>query len=157
MCLPIGAVAPDFDLPVTLGGQTVRLSDYKGKKTVVILFFPLAFSSVCTAEVCAVAEDYSRWKTFGAGVIGISTDSPYVNQKFATECGASFPIASDYNKTVSKEYQVLLDDMMGLKGVTNRVVYVVNKEGRIIYVWKGEHPGVMPPLEEVVTIIEKES
>ncbi len=156
MCLSVGALAPDFELPIVLGEQMVRLSDYRGKKTVVILFFPLAFSSVCTAEICAVAEDYSKWKRFGAEVVGISTDSPYVNQKFASECGASFPIASDYNKTVSGDYQVLMEDMMGLKGVTNRVVYVVNKEGRVIYVWKGKHPGVMPALEEVAQVIEKE-
>jgi glutaredoxin-dependent peroxiredoxin len=155
MCLSVGAIAPDFELPVTLGGDVVRLSNYKGEKVVVLLFFPLAFSSVCTAQMCAVAEDYSLWQRLSAEVIGISADSPYVNQKFAEECGASFPIASDYNKTVSRKYKALLEDMAGLKGVTDRVIYVVNKEGHIIYAWKGEHPGVMPPLVEVLKIIEQ--
>tara|TARA_B110000116_G_scaffold33699_1_gene25778 strand:- start:1376 stop:1849 length:474 start_codon:yes stop_codon:yes gene_type:complete len=154
MCLALGAIAPDFELPVVLGGDTVRLGDYKGEKVVVLLFFPLAFSSVCTSQMCAVAENYSRWEELGAEIVGISTDSPYVNQKFAEECGATFPIASDYNKIVSSEYKVLLEDMAGLKGVTNRAVYVVNKEGRVMYAWKGEHPGVMPPLEEVFETIE---
>ena len=155
MCLALGAIAPDFELPVVLGGDTVRLGDYKGEKVVVLLFFPLAFSSVCTSQMCAVAENYSRWEELGAEIVGISTDSPYVNQKFAEECGANFPIASDYNKIVSSEYKVLLEDMAGLKGVTNRAVYVVNKEGRVMYAWKGEHPGVMPPLEEVFETIER--
>tara|TARA_B110000438_G_C15744214_1_gene619945 strand:- start:216 stop:689 length:474 start_codon:yes stop_codon:yes gene_type:complete len=155
MCLALGAIAPDFELPVVLGGDTVRLGDYKGEKVVVLLFFPLAFSSVCTSQMCAVAENYSRWEELGAEIVGISTDSPYVNQKFAEECGATFPIASDYNKIVSSEYKVLLEDMAGLKGVTNRAVYVVNKEGRVMYAWKGEHPGVMPPLEEVFETIER--
>ena len=61
MCLALGAIAPDFELPVVLGGDTVRLGDYKGEKVVVLLFFPLAFSSVCTSQMCAVAENYSRW------------------------------------------------------------------------------------------------
>jgi len=155
MCLALGAIAPDFELPVVLGGDTVRLGDYKGEKVVVLLFFPLAFSSVCTSQMCAVAENYSRWEELGAEIVGISTDSPYVNQKFAEECGANFPIASDYNKIVSSEYKVLLEDMAGLKGVTNRAVYVVNKEGRVMYAWKGEHPGVMPPLEEAFEAIER--
>ena len=155
MCLALGAIAPDFELPVVLGGDTVRLGDYKGEKVVVLLFFPLAFSSVCTSQMCAVAENYSRWEELGAEIVGISTDSPYVNQKFAEECGATFPIASDYNKIVSSEYKVLLEDMAGLKGVTNRAVYVVNKEGRVMYAWKGEHPGVMPPLEEAFETIER--
>jgi peroxiredoxin len=155
MCLALGQRAPDFELPVVLGGDTVRLGDYKGEKIVVLLFFPLAFSAVCTSQMCAVAENYSRWEELGAEIVGISTDSPYVNQKFAQECGATFPIASDYNKIVSSEYKVLLEDMAGLKGVTNRAVYVINKEGRVIYVWKGEHPGIMPPLEAVVETIER--
>ena len=155
MCLALGAIAPDFELPVVLGGDTVRLGDYKGEKVVVLLFFPLAFSSVCTSQMCTVAENYSRWEELGAEVVGISTDSPYVNQKFAEDCGATFPIASDYNKIVSSEYKVLLEDMAGLKGVTNRAVYVVNKKGRVMYAWKGEHPGAMPPLEEVFETIER--
>jgi len=112
MCLALGVVAPGFELPVVLRGDTVRLEDYKGEKLVVILSPPLAFSSVCTSQMCAVAENYSRWEELEAEVLGISTDSPYVNQKFAEECRASFPITSDYPKTVSSEYKVLLEDVI---------------------------------------------
>ncbi|HIF37878.1 MAG TPA: redoxin domain-containing protein [Gemmatimonadetes bacterium] len=112
MCLALGVVAPDFELPVVFGGDTVRLEDYKGKNFVVILLPPLAFSSACTSQMCSVAENYSRWEELGAEVIGISTDSPYVNQKFAEECGASFPIASDDNKIVSSEYKGLLEEVI---------------------------------------------
>ena len=76
MTLDVGAVAPDFELPLKLGDQPIRLADYRGERPVVLLFFPLAFSSVCTAETCTVAENYSAWQGLDAEIIGISVDSP---------------------------------------------------------------------------------
>ncbi len=157
MPLPLGAPAPEFELPVVPTADPLRLADYKGDRIVVLMFFPLAFSSTCTAQMCTVADNYSAWQDLDADVIGISIDSPWTNQKFAEECGAPFPIASDFNKDVSAAYDALYDDLMGLKGVTRRIVYVVDRAGTITYAWEGEHAGVMPPLDEIMAAVETAS
>lgn len=157
MPLSIGTPAPDFELILKPGEAPLRLSDYLGEKKVVLMFFPLAFSGTCTAEMCAVAENYSAWTDLNAEVIGISIDSPYVNQRFAAETGAEFPIVSDFNKDVSAEYDALIDEMGGMKGVTDRVVYVIGTDGVISYIWKGEHPGVMPPMDEILEAVGRAS
>ena len=154
MTLSVGLAAPDFALPVKPREAPIRLSDFRGEKPVVLLFFPLAFSSVCTEEMCTVAENYAAWEALSAQIIGISVDSPYVNVRFAEECKAPFPIASDFNKDVSAIYEALADDMGGLKGVTKRVAYVVDRSGTIVYAWEGEHPGVMPDFGAIMAAVE---
>lgn len=154
MPLSVGTTAPDFELTVRHGEPPIRLSDYRGEKIVVLLFFPLAFSSTCTAEMCAVAENYSAWQALDAEVIGISIDSPFVNVKFAEECGAEFPIASDFNKDVSASYDALYDELLGFKGVTRRVVYVIDRAGVITYAWEGDNAGVMPDFAEIMAAVE---
>jgi peroxiredoxin len=147
MALRVGERAPDatvFPRP----REPVQLSQYTGKP-VILLFFPLAFSGVCTKEMCTVAEDYSAYQELGAEVIGISIDSPWVNQKFAEACNATFPIVSDFNKEATIAYDVLREDLGGLKGVSERAAFVIDKNGRIAYAWVGENPGVFPPLEDI--------
>ena len=155
MTLGVGLTAPEFALPVKPREAPIRLSDFRGEKPVVLLFFPLAFSSVCTEEMCAVAENYAAWEALSAQIIGISVDSPYVNVKFAEECKAPFPIASDFNKDVSAAYDALVDDMGGLKGVTKRAAYVIDRSGTIVYAWEGENPGVMPDFGAIMEAVEK--
>lgn len=157
MPLSVGTRAPDFELMLMPGEAPLRLSDYLGEKKVVLMFFPLAFSGMCTKEMRAVAENYSSWTDLNAEVIGISIDSPYVNRKFAEETGAEFPIASDFNKDVSAKYDALIDEVGGMKGVTDRVVYVIGTDGVISYTWKGEHPGVMPPMDEILEAVRETS
>jgi glutaredoxin-dependent peroxiredoxin len=147
MALKVGDRAPDatvFPKP----REPVQLSHYTGKP-VVLLFFPLAFSGVCTKEMCTVAEDYSAWTDLGAQVIGISVDSPWVNQKFAEACNATFPIVSDFNKEATAAYDVMRGDLGGLKGVSERAAFVIDRNGRIAYAWVGENPGIFPPLDEI--------
>jgi glutaredoxin-dependent peroxiredoxin len=153
MPLSVGTPAPDFSLLLKPGEAPLRLSDYRGEKKVVLLFFPLAFSGTCTAEMCAVAENYGAWTELNAEVIGISIDSPYVNQKFAEETGATFPILSDFNKETAPKYDALLDEVGGMKGVTDRIAYVIGTDGVISYAWKGEHPGLMPPMDEIMEAV----
>ena len=150
MALDVGATAPDFELPLKLGEPPVRLGDYRGEKPVVLLFFPLAFSSVCTVEMCTVAENYSAWQELNAEVIGISVDSPFVNQKFAEDCSASFPIVSDFNKSASEAYGVLYDEFAGLHGVSKRAAFVVDRDGTISYAWVTEDPAVMPDFDAIM-------
>lgn len=141
MSVQVGEKAPDatvFRFP----REPVRLSELAGRKHV-ILFFPLAFTSVCTQEMCALADDYSQYRELGADVIGLSVDSPYVNQKFAESCNATFPILSDFNKEATIAYGVLRAGLGELKGVSERAAFVID-DGIVRYAWVGEHPGVMP-------------
>lgn len=142
MSLKTGDRAPDatvFKYP----REPVHLADYDGRKHV-LLFFPLAFSSTCTQEMCALADDYSAYDALGADVIGLSVDSPYTNQKFAESCNASFPILSDFNKEAAVAYDVLRASLGELKGVSERAVFVVNEAGVITYAWVGETLSLLP-------------
>lgn len=144
-----GSQAPDFTLVRKIGEDPVSLSDYRGEKPVVVLFFPLAFSGVCTAELCRVVEDRSVWNELGAKVLGISIDSPFVNEKFAEENGAEFPMLSDFNREATDAYGVRNDDFFGMKGVANRSAFVVDTDGTVVYAWSSEDSDVMPPFDEI--------
>lgn len=156
MPLSVGERAPDFSLAVR-PKQRITLKELNDNRPVVLLFFPLAFSGVCTQEMCSVAEDYAAYKELGAEVVGISVDSPYVNVKFAEACNASFPILSDFNKEAIAAYRVRREDLGGLKGVAERAAFVIDRKGRIAYAWQGENPGIMPPLEEIKAAVRKVS
>lgn len=147
MALEVGDRAPDATVFIR-PREPVNLNALDGRP-LVLLFFPLAFSGVCTNEMCTIAEDYSAWRDLGAQVVGISVDSPFVNQKFAESTNATFPIVSDFNKEAASAYDVLREDLAGLKGVSERAAFVVAADGRIAYAWVGENPGVFPPLEEI--------
>ncbi len=144
MPLTVGEQAPDFELPLKPGEAPLRLSDYRGEKPVVLLFFPLAFSPACSKEFSTLANGYGEWKELDAEIIGISVDSPFVTQKFAQEVGAQFPIVSDFNKTVTDAYGVRCQDFFGLEGVANRSCFVLDRDGKVVYSWMSEDSGVMP-------------
>jgi glutaredoxin-dependent peroxiredoxin len=128
--------------------EPVHLADYRGRKHV-LLFFPLAFSSTCTQEMCVLAEDYSAYNRLGAEVIGLSVDSPYVNQKFAESCNAAFPILSDFNKEAAEAYGVLRPALGELKGVSERAAFVIGEDGQVKYSWVGENPGLLPDFDKI--------
>lgn len=148
MALGVGGKAP----ALTLFGPArsrVDLGDHIGRQPVVLLFFPLAFTSTCTAQMCAVAEDHAAFADLDALVFGISVDAPATLDRFAAETGATFPLLSDFNREAIRAYDVVRPDLGGLRDVAERVVYVIARDGTIVYVWQGEHPGVMPPLDEI--------
>lgn len=149
----VGSPAPDFSLPDAPSPQRVTLSEHRGTP-VVVLFFPLAFSGVCTQELCQMAEDWSRWEGLGAKVLGISVDSPWVTRKFAEETRVPFPLLSDFNKDAASAYGVLYADFFGLRGVAKRSVFVVDAEGTVAYAWVTEDADVLPPYEEVRRVVE---
>lgn len=153
MAIKVGDRAPGFTLQAR-PTEVVSLSDYLGEQAVVLLFFPLAYSSVCTEEICTVAEDYGAYRDLGAQVVGVSVDSPFVNQKFAADCNAPFPILSDFNKEAVTAYGVLRDDLIGLKGVSNRAAFVIDKTGKVVYAWVTETPQEMPPFEEIKAALQ---
>ena len=150
--LPVGSTAPDFSLAPAPGPHRVSLSEHRGDP-VVVLFFPLAFSGVCTAELCRMAEDWGEWEAVGAKVLGISIDSPFVNRRFAEETKVPFPLLSDFNKDVSTAYGVLYPDYFGMKGVSKRAAFVVDREGAVAYAWVSEDSGVMPPFGEILAAV----
>lgn len=128
----IGTKAPEFKL-VTTQMKSISNKDFAGKN-VVLLFFPLAFTSVCTQEMCVANDDKSVYSELDAEVIGVSVDSPFVLQKFASENNITFTMASDFNRTTSKAFDTLFeDDFMGLSGFSKRSAYIIDKEGTLQY------------------------
>lgn len=130
--IEVGMKAPNFKL-VGLDLQPISLEDYKGKN-LILHFFPLAFTSICTAQMCTANEDENDYSSLNGEVLGVSVDSPFVLQKFSAENSLNFPLASDFNRTVSKDYDVLFeDDFMGMSRFSKRSAFVIDGEGIIRY------------------------
>ena len=151
MTLPIGAEAPDFTLKTKApeGLDDVSLSGFKGKSNVVLLFFPFAFTGVCTEETCSVRDDLSSYEELDAQVLGISVDSPFSQEAMALKEDLNFPLLSDFNKDVSRDYGVLYEDFIGFKGVSMRSAFVVSKEGTVAYSWSSEDPKQLPDFDAI--------
>jgi len=148
MALSIGTPAPDFTLP-SKPGETVTLSALRGKP-VVLLFYPAAFTSVCTKEMCTIGEDFAAYEALHAAVLAISVDTPWVVTKFKEETKAPFPFLSDFNKDVIRAYDVVRSQFaFGMRDVPERAVFVIDAAGVITYAWVGENPGVFPDLDAV--------
>ncbi|HJR52177.1 MAG TPA: redoxin domain-containing protein [Gemmatimonadota bacterium] len=146
MPLSRGDIAPRFALPAA-PGEIVDVGERMDEGPVVLLFFPLAFSSVCTEELCAVRDSWGAWTALEAEVFGISVDSPFVTRRFREELGLPFPLLSDFNHDVGAEYDVLYEDYFGLRGVARRAAFVVGADGRIAYAWVGERDDVLPDFQ----------
>jgi len=143
-----GDKAPDFKL-FNSDKKEVSLSDYSGKN-LVILFFPLAFTSVCTAELCTIRDDYSTYNSLNAEVVGISVDSAFTLDKFKKEQNLNFPLLSDFNKDISKAYDALYEDFaLGMKGVSKRSAFVIDKDGKIKYAEVLASAGDLPNFEAI--------
>jgi len=148
MNIKVGQLAPEFTLYDTDKNQ-VTLSDFKGK-TVLILFFPLAFTSVCTKELCAVRDDISRYSNVKAEVLGISVDSLFTLKKYKEDQNYSFPLLSDFNKEVSALYGSLYTEWKyEMKGVSKRSVFIINRSGEISYSEILENASDMPDFKVI--------
>ena len=133
MSIQAGQQAPVFSL-FDSDKNKVSLADYRGKN-VVLLFFPLAFTSVCTAELCSVRDNIGLYSNTNAQVFGISIDSLYVLNKYKAEQQLNFPLLSDFNKEASKAFDVLYDTFPSfeMQGVSKRAAFVIDAEGIIRY------------------------
>ena len=148
MAISKGDKAPAFTLPDTKKNM-VSLDDFNGDK-LVIVFFPMAFTSVCTTELCTLRDDYSIYDDLEADIIGISVDSPFTLAKFKEEQNLNFPLLSDFNKTVSKAYGALYDEfVLGMKGVSKRSAFVIDKEGKVAYAEVLENAGDLPSFDNI--------
>ena len=143
MSVKVGEKAPSFTLRNS-ATEEVSLSDYKGKN-VVALFFPLAFTGVCTTELCEIRDSIADYNNMDAEVVAISVDSPFTLAKFKEEQGYNFPLLSDFNKEVSRAYGSLYEEfVLDMKGVSKRSAFVIDKEGTIKYAEVLENAGDIP-------------
>ncbi|MEA5402345.1 peroxiredoxin [Arcicella sp. DC2W] len=154
MALQIGELAPNFTLFNT-DKKEISLSDYKGKN-VVILFFPLAFTSVCTAELCEMRDNIATYSKLNAEIIGISVDSLFTLDKFKAEQNLPFDLLSDFNKEVSTAYGSIYENfVLGMKGVSKRSAFVIDGNGSIQYAEVLESAGDVPNFEAVKEALAK--
>jgi len=151
MALAKGTQAPVFTLKrkTADGLQEVSLADNFGKKNTVLLFFPLAFTSVCQDELCSVSGGIQDYAALDAEVYAISVDSPFAQEGFAKAAGITIPLLSDFNKEVATAYDVIYSDLIGLKGVAKRSAFVIGKDGTIQYSWSSDDPKVLPPFDAI--------
>ena len=148
MSIQVGQLAPDFSLFGT-DKNKVTLSELKGTN-VLLLFFPQAFTSTCTKELCAVRDDIARYSNASAQVLGISVDSVFTLAKYKEEQGYNFPLLSDFNKEVSTAYDTIYQEWkLEMKGVSKRSAFVIDKEGVVQYAEVLEKAGDLPNFEAI--------
>ena len=146
--MQIGEKAPEF-LLYDSDRKEVELSDYAGKP-LVILFFPLAFTSVCTAELCGVRDDIQSYNDLNAEVLAISVDSPMVLDRFKKDQNLNIRLASDFNRVVSAAFGSLYDTfILNMKGVSKRSAFVIDQNGVVQYAEVLENAGEIPDLDKV--------
>lgn len=147
-----GDTAPDFTAPLATGDiEEFTLSDRLADEAPIVLaFFPGAFTSVCTTEMCAFQDRLASFNDLDASVYGVSRDSPFTLNEFREQNDLEFGLISDYNKEIIDEYDVAMDFAdLGVHGVAKRSVFVVDGDGQITYSWVSDDPGVEPDYDEV--------
>ena len=148
MQIQVGEVAPDFSL-YNSDKNKVTLSDYRGNN-VLLLFFPLAFTSVCTAELCSMRDNLRVYEQLNVQPFGISVDSLHTLAKFKEEQHLNFPLLSDFNKEVSMLYGCLYENFgFGMKGVSKRSAFLIDKKGIVRYSEILENAGLQPDFEAI--------
>lgn len=153
MGLQVGDNAPDFKL-FSSELKEVTLADYKGKK-LVIQFFPMAFTGVCTTQLCTMRDSFGFYEGMNAAVVGISVDSPFTLAKFKEEQFYQFPLLSDFNKEVSTAYGAIYEEFaFNLKGVSKRSAFVIDEDGKIIYAEVLESAGDLPDFNAIKAVLE---
>jgi peroxiredoxin len=152
MALEIGQKAPEFSL-YNSDKNKVNLADFKGKK-VVLLFFPQAFTGICTNELCSVRDDIGRYEQADAQVLAISVDSVFTLNQFKQQQNYNFPLLSDFNKEISRAYDAIYEQwILDMKGVSKRSAFVIDREGIIRYAEVLESPADLPNFDAVNTIL----
>ena len=147
--MEIGDVAPAFELPDTdLKMRT--LDELKGDRTI-LSFFVAASSPVCERELCTFRDSWSEITDMGAKVIAISNDGPFANKAFAEKNGLNFPVLADYTSDTIRKYDVLMPDLLHIKGynAAKRAIFILDKDGKIEYKWVSDNPLNEPDYEEI--------
>jgi glutaredoxin-dependent peroxiredoxin len=150
-----GDKAPAFKLFNT-EKQEVSLADLTQGKNAVLLFFPLAFTGVCTAELCSMRDDLATYNGLNANVVGISVDSLFTLEKFKAEQNLNFPLLSDFNRETAAAYEAIYGDfVLGMKGVAKRSAFVVDQQGTVQYAEVLESAGDLPNFDAVKQALAK--
>jgi peroxiredoxin len=146
----VGTLAPEFTLPST-ARTDVTLSDYRDRENVLLAFFPLAFTSTCTAELCAFREDFEQFASRETVVLPISVDSVDTLREFRTKYGMPFDLLSDFRRTVSRQYGVLNEE----KFYANRAYVVIDRRGMVRWRWQERQNGERRDNQELLAILEE--
>jgi peroxiredoxin len=157
MAVETGQQAPDFTL-FSDQNEAYSLADERGGKSTVLLFFPGAFTSVCTAEMCTVNEDLASYKDLDANVVGISTDSPFVLAEFKKQNDLDFPLLSDHDGQVSDSYGAKYDHDftdMKLDRISKRSAFVIDSKGTVRYAEVLENAGKQPDFEAIKSTLNE--
>lgn len=154
MTTAIGEKVSDFELKGH-DGEAVRLSEQLKSGPVVLAFFPMAFTGVCTAEMCEFRDTIKDFEGLSAKVYGISVDSRFSLAAFAKEQNLNFTLLSDFNKEVAASLGILYEDFLGMKGVAKRSVFVVKQDGTVAYKWSTDNAGESPDLSLVKDALSK--
>src|SRR5437016_3336346 len=157
MAIPIGSAAPDFSLKSkqASGLVDVKLSNNFGKKNTVVLFFPLAFTSVCTKEMCDLTAGMTPFQGLNADVIAISVDSPFAQEAWAQKEKIGITLASDLNKEVIKQYGVVFPMLAGVGDTAARAAFVIDKNGVVQYSEQTPTPKDLPNFEAIKAALAK--
>jgi len=157
MAISVGSKAPDFTLKSkqASGLVDVKLSNNFGKKNTVLLFFPLAFTSVCTKEMCDISAGFGAYTSLNADVIAISVDSPFAQEAWAQKEKIAITLASDLNKTTIKAYNVVFPMLAGVGDTAARAAFVIDKNGVVQYSEQTPTPKDLPNFEAVKAALAK--
>jgi peroxiredoxin len=156
MAIPVGSKAPDFTLKSMSPAEAeVKLSNNFGKKNTVLLFFPLAFTGVCTQEMCSLTGGLDAYASLGADVIAVSVDSPFAQQAWAQKEKIGITLASDLNKNITQAYQVLFPMLAGIGDTSARAAFVIDKTGVIQYSEQTPTPKDLPNFDAVKAVLAK--
>ena len=154
MSVQVGDKAPVFTL-VSSEKESISLDQYKGKN-VVLLFFPMAFTGVCTTELCGMRDNIAMYQGLDAEILAVSVDSPFTLDKFKSDQNLNFPLLSDFNKEVSQNYGAYYDEfVLGLKGVSKRAAFVIDKEGTVRYAEVLDNAGELPNFAAVKETLQE--
>ena len=157
MPIPVGSKAPDFKLKSknAAGLADVKLSANFGQKNTVLLFFPLAYTSVCTTEMCDQSSGLGDYEQMGANVIAISVDSPFAQEAWAKTNSIKLTLASDLNKEVIKKYEVVFPMLAGVGDTAARAAFVIDKQGVVQYSEQTPTPKDLPNFTEIKAVLAK--
>ena len=148
----VGDEAPDFTLPGTVD-EEVNLSEYRGKKNVVLTFYFLDWTPFSRRHVCGFRDRLEEFRKMGTEVFGVNVDTVFSHKIWAKTLELNFQLLSDFNREVSRKYGVIHEEVLGFKGVSKKSVFIIDKEGIVRYKWVTEDPSADPDYEEIERVL----